>query len=250
MERKIKELEGHSGSKVLLMQNEEKLFIRKVSNIERNFERLSCLHNKNYKVPKIYNYDENILDMEYLHGHDMKTHLQSYSITHLVNFISELIFSFSKDFEIKDYTETYEKKLQWLDSCDYFVFKKDELIEKLPKKIKKTLYHGDLTLENIIHTENGFYLIDAVTVEYDSYVFDIAKLRQDLECKWFLRKSSLRLGVKLKNIQEKLYCIFPEAFDDCFLILMLLRVFLHTKDGDQDRVFLTREINKLWKNLI
>lgn len=251
MEKQIRELRGHSGSKILLMQNDDKKFVRKILNVERNYERLSKLNSKNYKVPKIYDYDGYKLDMEYLHGYDMKTYLQNHSISYLIKFIQELLISFSSDYyEIKDYTEIYYKKLSWMDNKNFFSFSKEQLIEKLPKKIKSTIYHGDLTLENIIYTEKGFYLIDAVTIEYDSYFFDIAKLRQDLECKWFLRETNLRLSVKLKNIQEELYSLFPEAFDNSVLILMLLRVFLHTKEGDFNRQFLSREIDRLWKNLI
>lgn len=249
MEKQIKQLEGHSGSKIFLIQNEDKKIIRKISNVKRNFERLSDLYSKKYKVPKIYCYNDDILDMEYLHGLDMKSYLKNNSIDHLVKFIYDLLKKFSLDTEVKDYTDTYNYKLKWLDKCDDFSFKKEELIEKLPKKIKKTTYHGDLTLENIIYTEKGFYLIDAVTVEYDSYFFDMAKLRQDLECKWFLRNSNLRLDVKLNNIQEQLRSFFPEAFNDSVLILMLLRVYLHTNTGDSNQKFIMKEIDRLWKNL-
>ncbi len=90
-------------------------------------------------------------------------------------------------------------------------------------------------------------MIDAVSVEYDSYIFDIAKMRQDLECKWFLRKTDVRLDIKLQNIQDKLRKLFPLAFNDNLLILMLLRVYLHTKSGDFEREFILREIRRLWK---
>ena len=90
-------------------------------------------------------------------------------------------------------------------------------------------------------------MIDAVTVEYDSYIFDIAKMRQDLECKWFLRNTDLRLDTKLQRIQDKLRRWYPDAFDDSLLILMLLRVYLHTKIGDKDYDFIMKEIKRLWK---
>jgi len=108
-------------------------------------------------------------------------------------------------------------------------------------------YHGDLTLENILHSNDSFYMIDAVTIEYDSYIFDIAKLRQDLECKWFLRNSNLSLDVKLQNLQEKILSRFSGSDNDYLLILMLLRVYQHTKTFDDDRKFILKEINRLWK---
>jgi 5-methylthioribose kinase len=148
---------------------------------------------------------------------------------------------------MKDYTETYYNKLKWLDDCDEMPFTKEELIGKLPKILPKSTYHGDLTLENIMYTDPGFHLIDPVTIEYDSYVFDIAKLRQDLECKWFLRNTNIKLEVKLQNLQNKLRKQYEKFFDDNLLILMLLRVYLHTKQGDDNHKFIMKEINRLWK---
>ena len=57
----LKELSGHSGSKIYLMQDEERLFVRKINNVERNYERMTALGG-HYKVPIIYNYDGTILD--------------------------------------------------------------------------------------------------------------------------------------------------------------------------------------------
>jgi hypothetical protein len=104
-----------------------------------------------------------------------------------------------------------------------------------------------MTLENIINTNSQFCFIDPVTIEYDSYIFDIAKLRQDLECKWFLRNCNTKLDVKLQNIQERLEMEFTDAFDDNLLILMLLRVLAHCKKNDSDYLFLIGEIKRLWK---
>ena len=124
---------------------------------------------------------------------------------------------------------------------------KKELIDRLPKLLPKSTYHGDFTLENILYTNPGFYMIDPVTIEYDSYIFDIAKMRQDLECKWFLRDTDIKLDTKLQQIQDKLREEYPQAFDNSLLILMLLRVYLHTKQGDSDRIFIMKEIKRLWK---
>jgi hypothetical protein len=86
-----------------------------------------------------------------------------------------------------------------------------------------------------------------VTLKYDSWVFDIAKLRQDLECKWFLRRDPVMLDVKLLNIQEHVLSKFPIANDDYLLILMLLRVYLHCEKDSLEYDFIMKEINRLWK---
>ena len=243
----IKELSGHSGCKIFLKENESGLYVEKTGNIERNFNQMKFLYDACYPVPKIFSSDENSITMEYIHGLDMKNYLIHNNTHQLFNFLCQLLDSFSEDSEIKDYTETYYNKLKWLDDCDEMPFTKEELIAKLPKLLVKSTYHGDLTLENIMYTDPGFHLIDPVTIEYDSYIFDIAKLRQDLECKWFLRNTNIKLEVKLQNLQNKLRQHYESAFDDNLLILMLLRVYLHTKQGDDNHKFIMKEINRLWK---
>jgi RIO-like serine/threonine protein kinase len=243
----IKEFNGHSGCKIFLKENKSGLYVEKTGNIERNFNQMKFLYDSGYPVPKIFSSDKNFITMEYIHGLDMKNYLIHNNTHQLFNFLCQLLDSFSEDSEIKDYTETYYNKLKWLDDCDEMPFTKEELIAKLPKLLVKSTYHGDLTLENIMYTDPGFHLIDPVTIEYDSYIFDIAKLRQDLECKWFLRNTNVKLEVKLQNLQNKLRRQYEDAFDDNLLILMLLRVYLHTKQGDDNHKFIMKEINRLWK---
>lgn len=247
MAKILKELKGHSGSEVTLMENDSGLWVRKFKNVDRNYERLSALYKSGYPVPEIYTYLNQTLEMEYIHGLDMKNYLLHNTSTKLQEFLLVTLDCFSENSIIKDYTKTYYQKLAWLDSHQGLPFTKEQLIERLPKNIPQSMYHGDLTLENIIYTDPGFHMIDAVTVEYDSWVFDVAKLRQDLECKWFLRHSDAKLDFKLQNMQDTLRECYPEAFNDNVLILMLLRVYLHTKEGDFEREFILREINRLWK---
>lgn len=243
----LKELNGHSGSHVYLMEDDVGLWIRKVENVHRNYERLTALYDAGYPVPELYVYIGNTLDMQYVHGLDMKNYLFHNTSTKLQQFIIETLDCFAKNSVDKDYTSVYHNKLSWIEPKHGLPFTKEQLIDRLPKVLPSSMYHGDLTLENIIYTDPGFHMIDAVTIEYDSYIFDIAKMRQDLECKWFLRNSDAKLDFKLQNIQDTLRECFPDSFNDNLLILMLLRVFLHTKEGDFEREFILREINRLWK---
>ena len=245
--RTIKELHGHSGSKVYLKEIAGAYCVQKEGNTERNVERMSALAELGYRVPKIYLSMDDTLLMEYIHGLDMKNYLIHNNISQLYNFISNTIDDFSNDSEMKDYTDTYFNKLSWLDRAKDLPFTKYDLIAKLPKVLPKSTYHGDLTLENILHTNTGFVMIDPVTIEYDSYVFDIAKLRQDVECKWFLRNSEVKLDTKLEILNSKLKKTYSHEMDDSLLILMLLRVLKHCEVGDDNYIFLMKEIHRLWK---
>ena len=244
----LKKLKGHSGNEVYLIRNDKHLYVHKEGNIIRNVERLRALYKEFYKVPKILKTnEETFLDMEYVHGLDMKQYLKNNNISGLTSFIINTLNGFAENSVDFDYTNVYHNKLHWVNQASDLPFKKEELIERLPKILPKSTYHGDFTLENLLYSKNGFMMIDAVTIEYDSYVFDIAKLQQDLKCKWFLRKSRLKLDVKLKNIQEKILKHFKNTYNDYLLILMLLRVYRHTKIGDSNYKFIMKEIKKLWK---
>lgn len=246
MLRHIKTLKGHSGSTVALMQGDDRMFVRKVENVERNYERLTALLGY-VDVPKIYHYDGTVLDMEYIHGTDMRNYLLNNPIKDLSEFLINTITMFASKSVDRDYTNVYNIMLSWIEP-GMFPFIKEELIGKLPKLLPKSIYHGDMTLENIIQSTSGrFYFIDAVTLKYDSWVFDIAKLRQDLECKWFLRRNPAMLDVKLLNIQENILRKFPIAKNDNLLILMLLRVYLHCEKDSLEYNFVMREIKRLWK---
>lgn len=246
MDQVIKELRGHSGSTVLLMKNTERYFIRKINNVQRNYERLSVLSSE-YLVPKIYSYTNNILDMEYIHGLDMKTYLLHNQIDALVNYIIKILENLSKSTILKDYSETYHYKLQDFDKHK-FSFTSKQLIEKLPTILPQSQYHGDFTLENILYSSSEFYLIDPMTTEYDSYVFDIAKLRQDITCKWFLRNEAIDIDVKLQNLEYKILEKFKVQVNDYLLVLMLYRVLNHCQLNDFNYLFLKENIEKIWAN--
>ena len=243
----IKELKGFSGSKIYLMKNDRGLFIRKMDNTDRNYIKLNEL-SKDFKVPKIYSYDNNVLDMEYIHGLDMKSYLAVRDTKRLTDFLIDTLSKFSDDVQMNDYTNVYMDKLKYIKLPSDMLFTKEQLLEKLPKRLPRSKYFGDLTLENIIYGEDGqFYFIDGMTSEYDSYIFDIAKLRQDLECKWFLRNTKLLLDVKVENIQDKLLEKFELANNNYLLILMLLRVYRYTKPFSKEEALLIKEMNRLWK---
>jgi RIO-like serine/threonine protein kinase len=245
----IKELSGHSGSKIFLMKDNNLTFIRKVYNIDRNYERQQFLYNLNINVPKIYNKTKDTLDMEYINGLDMKTYLTINGINDFIKFINNLIDLFSSKSIMKDYTDVYNFKLNWMTNNKEFPFSKNELISKLPKYLPSSPYHGDLTLDNVIYSStNKFYLIDCLQSEYDSWVFDICKLRQDLKCNWFMRNNILNnLLHCTKIIDNILIEKYDYVNDDNLLILMLLRVYPYTKVDSNDRFFILNEVKKLWK---
>jgi tRNA A-37 threonylcarbamoyl transferase component Bud32 len=243
----IKELKGYSGSKILLMED-SKIFVRKIGNVSRNIERLSTFKNLGLPCPDIINYDEkyDCYDMEYIIGLDIKNYLTNHPTKYLKDFLVEVIQLLSNNGKEVDYTEIYLKKLKQINfTCLDFTL--DNLMDVLPRRLPKTNYHGDLTLENVLYDtkKEKFVLIDPLTTEYDSYVFDLAKLRQDISCFWFIRNESFLINNKLQQLYDELKR-FDHFEDNSLLILMLLRVIAYLPPG-QDFEYLINEANKLWK---
>jgi thiamine kinase-like enzyme len=248
MEKNIKQFTGFSGSLIYLMEDNQRKFIRKINNIERNYNKLVQLNDLNYNVPKIYQKNNNSLDIEYIHGVDMYTFLKLYDSNLLLEFLINLINRFKEKEEIKDYTEVYKKKLDEIEDYHSLPFTKNELLNKLPLKLPQSICHGDLTLDNLIFSKNNFYMIDCSTGNFNSWVFDLAKLRQDLKCKWYLRnKPDKSLYNCLDLIDSTLARLYPVAFNDNLLILMLLRVYIYTKKDSSERQFILENIKNLWK---
>jgi hypothetical protein len=132
---------------------------------------------------------------------------------------------------------------------DVMPFRAEEILQHVPDKIPRSPYHGDLTLENILwHPDNGFYLIDTQSGIWDSYIFDICKLRQDIECGWFLRNNPADLDAKLQYLQQGLLAQWPAADNPALLILMLLRVYRYCDPDSLEQKFIIEAIENLWKS--
>ena len=249
MDKIIKKLQGFSGSEIFLIENNNKKFIRKINNIERNYNQLMVLQQAKFNVPKIYKKEKNILDMEYIDGLDIKTYILNYGIDGLYDFIITTIEKFKTKEKQKDYTKIYDKKLSWLDDNIDLPFTKNELIKKLPTHLPSSVYHGDMTLQNLIYSKtNKFYMIDAITTEYDSWIFDLCKMRQDLTCHWFIRnEKNNNLTTYLNILENKLLSQYPILNNNSLLILVLLRVFVYADKSSEEYFFLLNEIKKLWK---
>jgi hypothetical protein len=230
------------------MRDENKTFVRKNGNVQRNLERYDVLSGLNISIPKIYEIYGDSYDMEYIFGLDIKKYLSINSIDGLSQFIESIIDKLTINTIEKDFRPTYFEKLSKFDFSRYTLpFSMNELIVKLPNILPSSEYHGDFTLENILYDVKNkkFVLIDPLTTEYNSFVFDLAKLRQDLTCKWFIRNEKKYFDSKLKVLSEKLLK-YEQFNNDYLLILMLMRILPYTKNK-QDEEFLIKEINKLWK---
>ena len=140
-------------------------------------------------------------------------------------------------------TQTYENPISMVNGIPRIVtieewvdnnFNFEDIFNKLPKKIFSSEYLGDLTLENILYDvdKNKFFIIDQSITEYDSYVFDIAKLKQDTVCQWFIRNDLINLDKELNEINDVL-SKYEYYNNDYLLIIMLMRVLPYCKNNNE-----------------
>ena len=245
----LKELQGYSGSTVLLIKDCNSIFVRKINNVARNIEQLSALSTLDINIPKIISISDNQYDMMYIPHIDMITWLLHNPVDQFVQWLIDSVNKLKINSVDKDWEDVYNTKLLSSTLIKYWPkikFTPTDLINQLPKNLPISNYHGDLTMENCIFGNDGkFYMIDPITTEYSSWVFDLAKLMQDLNSGWFIRNKNVILNSKLLSIKSFLLEEFPQIADKNLFILMLLRILPYTTTIN-DEEFVLKEINKLW----
>lgn len=245
----IKHLCGYSGSQVLLIREGDTTFVRKFGQNARNLERLDALETLGIALPRILERSDDHYDMEYIRHTDMVGWLSHNAIDGFVRWMSDLISMLDATSVPKDYLLIYRERLSSPALADFIPslpFSPMDLIDRLPRHLPSGQYHGDLTMDNCLHGVDGkFYLIDPLTSDYDGWVFDMAKLMQDLECGWFIRNRNVMLKGKLWAIKSMLVAEHPVIDNRFLLILMLLRILPYAK-SDEDKRFLISEITRLW----
>jgi hypothetical protein len=230
------------------MMDDTRTWVRKSGDIARNIERMDALATL-IPLPNIMRREHDMYEMEYLRHEDMATWLAHNQPGPLIEWLHRVFGAFQTATS-KDYRATYHAKLadpgleQW---WPHLPFSPTDLISRLPSHLPSGPYHGDLTLENVLWTtDRGFVAIDPLTTPYDSWVFDLAKLAQDLLCGWFIRHTNLAIEAKLVSICDSMSQRYRWFGDRHLMILMLLRILPYART-DLDKRWLLGEINKLWK---
>jgi tRNA A-37 threonylcarbamoyl transferase component Bud32 len=233
----VKELKGHSGATVNLYSNNTVV----KGNYPKARESASILNELPFPTPKILEVSDTSMTMEYINGLDMATYLETEDINPLIDFLSDYISWCDRNSILHNFKSEIDAKIDSLmDHIDLKGLIHDTVMPK-------SLVHGDLTLENILWYNGDFYLIDANPTELNSIYFDANKLRQDLDCMWFVRDRSKRLEIKIacRRISEKLKRRFDFMRNDAIMVFMLSRI-LPYSHSEKDREFLYKEINK-WR---
>lgn len=258
--RVVKNLSGHSGCIVNLVEENGLIFVSKLSSdMDYNFrlkkqskKQNNFVSHSNVYTPKIFRQGFNhdglyYFDMEFIQGKTLAEYTNSITIIEISDFIKCLFRSLYWEEERIDpkTNQIFQNKINSLKKkCSSYqnLDKAFNILENFDwSRVYKSACHGDLTLENILITKDRkLYLIDFLDSFYNSWQIDIAKLLQDVELKWSFRNEeispnrALRLEVvkealieeilKVKNGAEKLDTIYH------LLLLNIIRIYPYTKD--------------------
>lgn len=218
----IQELSGHSGCRVMLCQDDDSTFIRKKSSTKPYNERLKkqWIKQKHFgrgalKTPAVLGsgYENGLFyfDMEYISAQNMADYIDAAELDDILSFLDLLFRNLpvEKTGRNQHAASVFSGKLhalaQTVPTDEEVVF---EAIKRLYdfdfSTVPRTWCCGDLTLENILITENkNIYLIDFLDSFYSSWMIDVAKLFQDLEFRWSYRDRPKNIHRELKLLIAK-----------------------------------------------
>lgn len=264
----IKSLSGHSGCRLYLYKDSDRIFIRKDAGhkdynnrLKKQFVKQKKFNLKDINTPKIYTYGLNengvfYFDMEYINGITLSEYMRTIKVKKIVTLINLLFenLPISKNMKIGGGTSqiifqkklcALKKNLDKLNISNIYTERALEILQTFDfNKIPYSPCCGDLTLENIIIDSNGrVFLIDLLDSFYNSWMIDIAKLLQDLELSWSYRKDkkvdydlNLRLAIAKQVLLENLVTLenSNEIISSIYHLLLLnvLRIYPYTKDKD------------------
>ena len=223
----IKELIGHSGCKIYLMNKSNRIFVRKIAKDQYYNERLQtqCQKQANYKsifagTPRVikegtikghYYYD-----MDYIRGHTLSFLVPQCSIDRLYQIadllVNIIIENKKRAFVNDDYVSSFKQKIHDITNS-IPKYSKYKLIKKTISILKShdwsnlsgSYCHGDFTLENIIISLDGeFYIIDFLDTFSPSWLIDVSKVLQDLIIGWTFRQELLDDNTITENLKVKI----------------------------------------------
>lgn len=254
-----KNLGGHSGCQILLMEENGTTFVRKISSNTTYNKRLEeqCYKQQIYKNPKIRVphvlatgfTDDNLFyfDMEYVRGISLSEYIQTIDVSKIdslvdliVNNIVDISNSSTEDISniFSDKLADLKEKMNDIPEAENGLLVLDMLSKHDWSSFTPSMCHGDLTLENIMIKGDDIFLIDFLDSFHDSWILDLGKLMQDIECMWSYRylqmdvNTAIRLRIFRDLLITKVEINNPKILVDIYyaLLLHLVRIYPYAKD--------------------
>lgn len=266
-------LQGHSGCKLELYENENLLKVRKSSpdlaynvRLKDQAEKQRKFENLLIKVPLVLSegYDDQIywFEMQYIHGQKLSEWLMKNPFEKTRGIINQIGLSIAEKLNsetIPIENSKIQAKLLSLQKNE--VINRLGLIDKLNHKLQELhipsgYCHGDLTLENIIiDKDDNIYFIDFLDSFINSPLLDVAKLYQDFYFLWSFRNNNSALSkIKVEYLEKFWSHQFPifETFREeinFLYILNLLRIipYSHSAQLTNKLILEITKVTTEWK---
>ncbi|AEF83951.1 conserved hypothetical protein [Treponema primitia ZAS-2] len=254
-------LNGHSGCIIELINiNEKNIVIKRSKDISYN-KRLEEQCKKQEKYSRNIFSAVRVIDkgadksglfwfsMEYINGLTLADYMKTIELQKIKDIAQVFLSLIPSSFDNIEYDANAKKIcLLKVKTLSENIIEKSEIIDVVLNKLENYQWnyiqyskcHGDLTLENIIVSQNNLYLIDFLDSFYNSWQIDIAKVLQDIELFWHYRKEKIdnNLFIRLLVLKEIMLTELLKKNDGekivesiyYLLLLNLLRILPYTKD--------------------
>lgn len=241
------DIQGHSGCDIVIVHEDNDLFIHKSTHDPGYVPRLvnqankqiaaSTIEYQNIRVPKIFDVvksaDSATIKMEYIYSRNYVEHFEQagfeqikYLIGALKYFIDleigkssmQVVPSHILTDKMADVARKVEKNVHLKDDAEAqeLVRRSSEVMDSVgDMTLPVGMCHGDLTFSNILFNGNNYYLIDFLDSFIESPLLDIVKIRQDTAYLWSTLMYNKPFDkVRLSIISEKIDTAIDEYFTE------------------------------------
>lgn len=254
--RLIQELSGHSGCRLLLLQDERGPFVRKISpteaydgRLKRQKEKQELLRDLGFACPATMGETavggRYAFDMAFLAGAHLGAVVEEAdraALDRIAEQLAGLLERFSEGARGALEPSLFAAKLAEIAASGGAArVAAEALAGRDWSGVPAGLAHGDLTLDNLIlRRSGGLAMIDCLDGPLSSAWLDLAKLHQDLTAGWFLRRRrGAAAGVRLaarhlaRRLRDALGPRWREAHERLpdLLAFQLLRIAPYARDA-------------------
>lgn len=270
------DIQGHSGCDIVIVHEDNDLFIHKSTHDAGYVPRLVNQANKqiaaskieyqNIRVPKVFEVQQTDTDatikMEYIYSRNFIEHFEQAGFEQIkyligaIKYFIDLEISHSEmrtvpanilTDKMADVARKVEKNIHLKDDAEAqeLVKRSSEIMNAVgDMDLPVGMCHGDLTFSNILFNGNNYYLIDFLDSFIESPLLDIVKIRQDTAYLWSTLMYNKPFDrVRLSIISEKIDAAIDEYFEsrykwycDYYMPLQLMNFLRILQYGHDDKV--------------
>ena len=270
------DIQGHSGCDIVIVHEDNDLFIHKSTHDPGYVPRLVNQANKqiaaskieyqNIRVPKVFDVEKSdssaTIKMEYIYSRNYIEHFEQAGfeqIKYLIGAIKYFIDLAINNSQMQtvpsriltdkmaDVARKVEKNNHLKDDAEAqdLVRQSSEVMNSVGDMVMPVgMCHGDLTFSNILFNGNNYYLIDFLDSFIESPLLDIVKIRQDTAYLWSTLMYNKPFDkVRLSIISEKIDTAIDEYFTgkyqwykEYYMPLQLMNFLRILQYGHDDKV--------------